>query len=98
MNGNPHLKSSFLQLDLHGMNRWKARKQLFIYLIRLFSQNKAYLFVIHGHRHGTVLRDYIRSGRFSRDLRREFPLFPRIEIEAVREGTTRIMVLGDVAS
>ena len=89
---------SFLRLDLHGMNRWKARKQLFLFLIRLFAQRKSYLFVIHGYRHGTVLRDYIRDGTLSKDLRKEFPHFPQIKIAVVDEGTTRVVLSKEGAS
>ena len=86
------LPHSFLRLDLHGMNRWTARKQLLNYLFRLLAQNKNFLLAIHGYRRGTVLRDYIRQGGLVRDLRRQFPLFPSIKIEEVHDGATRIRI------
>ena len=86
-------KSSTL-VDLHGMNRWKARKVLFQGIFRLLAIGKDSFLVVHGYHHGTVLRDYIRNGRFLRDLYTEYPLLPTVKIVEYQPGATRILIQG----
>ena len=81
------------KLDLHGMNRWKARKALFLGIIHLLATEKDSLLVIHGYHHGTILRDYIRKGRFLRDLHTEYPLLPPVKIIEYQPGATKIQIL-----
>ena len=81
-------------IDLHGMNRWKARKVLLRGIIRLLVLGKDALLIIHGYHHGTVLRDYIRDGRFLQDLHTEYPLMPSVKIEEYQPGATKILIQG----
>ncbi len=93
----PHTNRSYpeyLTIDLHGMNRWKARRALFNSLIKLLSKGKQCLFVVHGYHHGTVLRDYIRNGRLLTDLHRNLPLLPDIRIHQTQPGATKISFVG----
>jgi len=83
-----------VKLDLHGMNRWKARKALFRRILQLLVSGKKDLLVIHGYHHGTVLRDYIRDGRFLRDLHTEYPLLPPVKIVPYQPGATKILIQG----
>lgn len=95
---NSAKKDLFLRIDLHGQNRWKARKTLFRLMIRLLSQKKVFLLIIHGYRHGTVLRDYIRSGRFARDLAWRYPQLPGIVVVVAHDGATKIYFEGGVCA
>ena len=79
-------------IDLHGMHRWRAKKVLIGRIFSLIAQGKQSLLVIHGYHHGTVLRDYIRGGRFLRDLRREYPLFPQLRFIGYQPGATKIYI------
>ena len=79
-------------VDLHGMHRWKAKNVLIRGIISLICQGEQSLLVIHGYHHGTVLRDYIRRGRFLRDLQREYPLLPPVTIVEYQPGATKILI------
>ena len=85
-----HSYQGYLTVDLHGLNRWKARSVLFNSLIKLLAKGKHHLLVIHGYHHGTVLRDYIRNGKLMIDLHREFPLLPDIRVQRTQKGATNI--------
>lgn len=80
------------KLDLHGMNRWKARRILIRGIFRLLATGKKTLVVIHGYHRGTVLRDYIRDGRFLQDLQAEFPSLPPVTIVEYQPGATKIRI------
>jgi hypothetical protein len=80
-------------IDLHGMHRWKAKKAIIRGIFSLMAQGKLSLLVIHGYHHGTILRDYIRNGRFLRDLHQEYPLLPPVKIIEHQPGATKIRIL-----
>ena len=84
--------SKFGKIDLHGMNRGMARDALLQAIITFLTTGKESLLVVHGFHHGTVLRDYLRKGRFVRDLRNEYPLFPPVEIIEYQPGATKILI------
>ena len=86
-----HQKSSTL-VDLHGMNRWKAKNTLERAILSLVGPQERSITVIHGYHQGTVLRDYLRSGLFANDLLHEYPLLPDIVIEERQPGITRIWI------
>jgi len=88
-NHSPHFNGI---VDLHGMHRWKAKKVLIGMIFSLVVRGKQSLLVIHGYHHGTVLRDYIRGGRFIADLRKEYPLLPYVSIIEYRPGATKIRI------
>jgi len=89
-----HASQDAITVDLHGMGRWKARKVLFNNLIKLLAEGRKELLVIHGYHHGTVLRDYIRSGSLSEDAKRHYPLLPEITTRNFQNGATKISFSG----
>lgn len=57
-----------MQVDLHGMELVEAQEELYLALQECVAAGDPVLEVIHGHSHGQVLRNYVRSPAFPREM------------------------------
>ncbi len=72
-----------ITLELHGKNRFQARVALSAALRRADGQVYR-IRAVHGHTHGTALRDMLRA---------EFASHPRVlRLESVGEGATDLVL------
>jgi len=51
----------YIKLDLHGMNRYEAKRTIINDIKHLDPTKKKWILAIHGYRNGQVIRNYIRS-------------------------------------
>jgi Smr domain len=56
-----------MKIDLHGKTKEEAMYLIFQELRRSWSTNDATIEIVHGHKHGTVLKNYIESSIFIQD-------------------------------
>ena len=56
-----------MKIDLHNHSLEEAKEELCYSLEECRIQRDNVLEIIHGHKHGTSIRDYIRSDKFLND-------------------------------
>jgi len=56
-----------MKIDLHNHSLGEAKEEICYSLEECQIQMDSTLEIIHGHKHGTAIRDYIRSNRFLND-------------------------------
>ena len=60
-----------MEIDIHGMRLWEAIDEIIYRLEECRTQEVKTITIIHGYRHGRVLKDYIQSRGFIREMKRE---------------------------
>jgi predicted HAD superfamily phosphohydrolase len=63
-------KVSIMEIDIHGMRLWEAIDEIIYRLEESRLHEDEALKVIHGYRRGKVLKDYIQSEGFIREMKR----------------------------
>lgn len=61
----------YLKIDLHGLELATAKIELYYALQECIVNGDDELEIVHGYRHGTVLKDYIRSNSFIQDMKKD---------------------------
>jgi hypothetical protein len=57
-----------MKLDLHNFSLEDAKEEICYSLDECREKMEGTLEIVHGHKHGTAIRDYIRSDRFLNDI------------------------------
>ena len=60
-----------MELDLHGMKLWEAMEEIGYRLEECKVKGARQITLIHGHHGKAVLKDYIRSKGFLKEMKRE---------------------------
>ncbi|TXT62438.1 MAG: hypothetical protein BAJALOKI3v1_580016 [Promethearchaeota archaeon] len=59
-----------METDIHGLHLWEAIDEILYCLEECRVNDIDEITIIHGYRHGKVLKDYIRSKGFIREMKR----------------------------
>lgn len=59
-----------MEVDIHGMRLWEAIDEILYRLEECRVNGIEMISIVHGYRHGKVLKDYIRSKGFIREIKR----------------------------
>ncbi|MBD3214017.1 MAG: hypothetical protein GF311_15515 [Candidatus Lokiarchaeota archaeon] len=59
-----------MEIDIHGLHLWEAIDEIIYSLEECRVRNIDHITIIHGYRHGNVLKDYIRSKGFIKEVKR----------------------------
>ena len=68
------MKKPYKTINIHGFTPDRAKRQL-EFEIQRAPQNAEKILVIHGHNHGTVLRDLVRNDLQSPRIKEVMPCF-----------------------
>ena len=79
-----------MEIDIHGMRLWEAIDEIIYRLEECRIQDVKSITIIHGYRHGRVLKDYIQSRGFIREMRREG--FHLKKQRSPRQGATKFLI------
>ncbi|MHA1147757.1 MAG: Smr/MutS family protein [Promethearchaeota archaeon] len=60
-----------MKCDLHGFRLFDAIEEVINFIEVCLSSGDRILFIIHGYRHGQVLKNYFRSKEFLEDMKDE---------------------------
>ena len=60
-----------LELNIHGHELWGAIDEVLSALEECILNNDAEIKIIHGYKHGQVLKNYFRSNKFLVEMARE---------------------------
>ena len=60
-----------MKCDLHGYRLFEAIEEIIDRISYCLSSEVSKIFLIHGYKHGKVLKSYIRSENFLKDMMRE---------------------------
>ena len=78
-------------IDLHGKKFVEASIDSCNRVEETFVVGFKGLIIIHGYRHGTVIRDYIRKGGLRRDLKLYHPKVPLLKLNSSDPGVTCVI-------
>ena len=62
---------SLIKIDVHGHELWGAIDEVLSALEECKIKSDREINVIHGYKHGQVLKNYFRSNKFLREMARE---------------------------
>jgi len=62
---------SLLEINVHGHELWGAIDEVLSALEECEIKNERGINIIHGYKHGQVLKNYFRSNKFLREMARE---------------------------
>ena len=62
---------SFLEINVHGHELWGAIDEVLCALEECKLNNEREIHIIHGYKHGQVLKSYFRSKKFLAEMARE---------------------------
>lgn len=60
-----------MKTDLHGFRLFDAIEEIIDLIEYCLSSGERIIFIIHGYKHGQVLRNYFRSKEFIEDMKEE---------------------------
>lgn len=60
-----------MEIDIHGLHLWEAIDEILFCLEEFQVKEISEITIIHGYRHGKVLKDYIQSRGFIREMKQE---------------------------
>ena len=70
-----------MKIDVHGYELWEAIEEIVRALEECHIQGDSRIEIVHGYRKGQVLKNYIRSDGFLREIAREGYKLKRIKSE-----------------
>lgn len=79
-----------MEIDVHGMRLWEAIDEIIYCLEECRVQEVHAITIIHGYHHGRVLKDYIQSRGFIREMKREG--FHLKKHKSSRQGATTFLI------
>jgi NDP-sugar pyrophosphorylase family protein len=53
-----------MEIDVHGLHLWESIDEILYYLEECRTNGIHEIIIIHGYRHGNILKEYIRSEGF----------------------------------
>jgi DNA-nicking Smr family endonuclease len=59
-----------MKIDIHGLHLWEAIDEIIYCLEECQENDITEISIIHGYRHGNVLKDYVQSSGFIREMKR----------------------------
>ncbi|TXT58939.1 MAG: hypothetical protein BAJALOKI2v1_280030 [Promethearchaeota archaeon] len=80
-----------MEIDIHGMRLWEAIDEIIYYLEECRVNGIKEILIIHGYRHGKVLKDYIRSEGFIREMKRAGFVLEKKRTR--NQGKTRFLII-----
>jgi dsDNA-specific endonuclease/ATPase MutS2 len=79
-----------MEIDIHGLHLWEAIDEIIYFLEECRLNGIQEISIVHGYHHGKILKDYIRSDGFIKEMRREG--FSLKKIKSSNEGVTRFLI------
>jgi len=60
-----------MKIDLHGLSLWEAKEELIYKFLEAKGRGIHKITIIHGYKKGEVLKNYIRSKNFLKEMDKE---------------------------
>lgn len=80
-----------MEIDIHGLHLWEAVDEIIYCLEECKVKNINEIKIIHGYHHGKVLKDYIQSEGFIREIKKAwFNLKRKI---SQNQGDTHFLII-----
>ncbi|MBD3216058.1 MAG: hypothetical protein GF311_25825 [Candidatus Lokiarchaeota archaeon] len=59
-----------MEIDIHGLHLWEAIDEILYFLEECRVKDIKEITIIHGFHHGRILKDYIQSDGFIREIKK----------------------------
>ena len=80
-----------MEIDVHGYKLWDAIEEIIFSLEEARSKSISEIKIIHGYKHGKVIKDYIRSEGFIKELEHQGFKLRLVQID--NPGTSSFKIL-----